>query len=676
MLLRKLGPFVVISLLSAVVWGQDTSKLPNWSDLAKDAASACGNPQGFGALSRLPSVRIVVYDPVANAFGFIRCTADGRIGADDPNSAFNQDYLDRERLALTTQKIRLLILPYNSRTTHLTLVKTNGHGVEFKALFSTPASADTKQADDTKSAADQAKTPPANTESAGVPKQKNAASQSAANTNWLSMKSTIQLRLQSKLTPLDTIIARQNASSGNGNAESLTEGAALNTEAASLVASTKGPRDVLAAVSAFIDEYRNRVVPVESSIDSVRTGTHCLHDSLAITEGKVTRKLADVDKKGASSSDGSFSLAYDRTLADVIDEAQARRKAIIEAVNESPAACFKGVAKGTPFDDQVRRLDDALDGSNEGLNQIGILLDKAADGLTTVRNDQPGDVKPEDWKATVDGYGETLKNLKAFHTSVQKRIDDARTAADALLEPHEAMVKALEGPAAWIQRIPYPPLEDGQSLNLAFQRTAADSKATTPATVDEANSIELRSASSDALRFSTGVVKSGFQNPTFKAGPTEPKLDSSGNPLLDSSGKPVTQHQILFDDESNGTTLMGVFVHHYWERRSPLLRPTRWERIVPTLSLGLPLSKSDPLDQVLLGLDWELIPGVELNVGGHFGKSARLVQNFDGKPLHVGDYVPATVDSSAVQSKHYSSGLYFGISLNGDAFAALTGSRK
>ena len=665
MLLRRLYFSVFISLVSAIAWGQAASTPPNWDDLADDAASSCGKPHGFGALSRLPSVRIVVYDPVSNSFGFVRCRAKGRVSDAD---AFNQDYLDRERLALTTQKIRLLVLPYNARTTHLTLTKSNGHGVEFKALFSQPAVAAEKgTTEEAKAATEAAKaTPPGNATNAGVPKQ-----DKTKQAKWVDEQSSFQSTLKGIIGPLSSITSTSQAAEMSRENFMSTE-RKLRFEVTTVAEKT--PDLVLADIDASFDVYRDKSVEIQSSIDAVRSAIHCLHDSLPKTETDVTKGLAEVDSMPLPDRSHPFTLAYDRAFEDILAEAQARHDKILTIVSKPLTGCLQDMDAPMPFEVQVGRLDIALDNTHRGLNLIGILLDKASDSLETIRNKPPKDVKADDWKRTIDAYSETLKSLKTFHAGLQKQIDDTRTAADALLAPHEEMIKALLGPAAWIQRFIYPPLEDNQSLNLAFQLTVIDPKATT--IVAETNSLELRSASSDALRFSTGVVKSGFRNPKFKAGPTEPKLDSSGNPALDSSGKPITQHQILFDDENNGTTLMGVFVHHYWERRSPLLRPTLLERFVPTFSLGLPLAKSDPLEQVLLGLDWELIPGVELNVGGHFGKSARLVRNFDGKPLHVGDYIPSAVDSTAVQSTHYSSGVYFGISLNGDAFAALAGSRK
>jgi hypothetical protein len=660
MLLRRLYVTVLVALVSVVAWGQAASTPPNWDDLAEDAASSAGKPHGFGALSRLPSVRIVVYDPVSNSFGFVRSRAKGRVKDED---VFNQDYLDRERLALTTQKVRLLILPYNALTTHLTLTTSNGNGVEFKTLFSQPAASADKGTAAAAAAETANTTAPANAAKATVPGQLKA----KAKTNFAAEQKDFRSALKNSLGFMDSITSSNQGAAASRDAFTASA-QSLRVNLATVAPKTPG--EVLADIDASFDVYRDKSVEIQSNIDAVLSGIHCLHDSLPKTQNEVTKGLAEVDNTNLPDREHPFTLAYDRAFEDVLAEAQARHDKILSIASNSLTGCLQDVDKSMLFEDQVGQLDIALDNAHRSMNLIGILLDKASDTLTNIRSTPPkdGDVKADDWKETIDAYGETLKSLKTFHTGVQKRIDDARTAADALLSPHEDMVNALLGPAGWIQRFIYPPLEDGKSITFAIRRTIIDPKSTTTATVDETNSIELRSATSDLLRFSTGVVKSGFRNPTFKAGPTESTTDSSG--------KTIMQHQILFDDENNGTTLMGVFVHHYWERRSPLLRPTLLERLVPTFSLGLPLAKSDLLEQVLLGLDWELIPGVELNVGGHFGKSARLVRSFDGKPLHVGDYVPATVDSTAVQSTHYASGVYFGISLNGDAFAALTGNRK
>jgi hypothetical protein len=216
---------------------------------------------------------------------------------------------------------------------------------------------------------------------------------------------------------------------------------------------------------------------------------------------------------------------------------------------------------------------------------------------------------------------------------------------------------------------------------LSFSRAVIDPKATAQP-VNDANSIELRSAPTDAVRFSTGVVRSGLRNPQFTTvdAPDTSIDPSTGNPVIDpATNKSPIAHEIVFSDQGNGTTLPGVFIHHYWTRRCALLQPTPLERWVPTLSLGLPLAKSAPLEQVMLGLDWELIPGVELNTGLHYGKANQLDKDFKdskGNPLAVGSIIPATLDITKLQSQHYTSALYFGISINTEAWTALLGNRQ
>ena len=86
----------------------------------------------------------------------------------------------------------------------------------------------------------------------------------------------------------------------------------------------------------------------------------------------------------------------------------------------------------------------------------------------------------------------------------------------------------------------------------------------------------------------------------------------------------MTERRILFNDEGNGKVLPGLFLHHYWGRKSPLLRKTAFETFMPTISLGIPLSEANVFTQFLLGLDWEITTGFEVNVGYHFGKVNAL----------------------------------------------------
>ena len=113
------------------------------------ADSCLGPASAITAVGRLGPVRTVVYDPVSNSFAFIipcsEALSQGGISKEDIR---NRQYLDSHRLALTTQKIRLLILPYNPVDGGLTLQdsRTQG-GIEFAEapVASVPKSQDTKQ---------------------------------------------------------------------------------------------------------------------------------------------------------------------------------------------------------------------------------------------------------------------------------------------------------------------------------------------------------------------------------------------------------------------------------------------------------------------------------------------------------------------------------------------------
>lgn len=699
MKLHNAGLAILLFLTALVASGKD-----NVDDLQLASELKCGPANAFGAIQHLPAVRVVAYDPVTNSFGFIRCIRREPVpGKEASDLTFNEDYLDRQRLALDTQKIRLLVLPYNTKGIQLTMAKSNGNGVEFQAIFNPPA-APAKAATDQPVQA--AGTPPAKTADAKIPSGGSNGSKSTDTTasTTTTAKAKKKLKATTGTTKTNADVAQEVKTSQAARdlrnalqdsmdrlvntrvfdlkaaiADDASKRINVQTPAETLISPSKDPLEILAGVAVLIDEYRERAGAIEGSIGPIGTGAHCLNDSLSITVSNVTKTLQisdDVTKGGDESTSGvltgakPFSLAYDRTLDDVLNESKRRLEQIRKQVMKAPA-CVQGPdSGGIDYDSQVHQLDLQLDARHAALITVGIPLDDASDALSRLPNTPPKDstTTADDWKKSVAAYTDTVNSLKTYQKNVQKQIDDTRTTVDALIGSHAALVEALLGPGASIQRFNYPPLKDNESISFAFQRAVIDPKATAQP-VNDANSIELRSAPTDAVRFSTGVVRSGLRNPSFT---TVDVPDGT----VDSTGKANVAHEIVFSDQGNGTTLPGVFIHHYWTRRCALLQPTALERWVPTLSLGLPLAKSAPLEQVLLGLDWELIPGVELNTGMHYGKANQLDKDFGGKPLTVGSTVPATLDITKIQSQHYTSAFYLGISINTEAWAALVGNRQ
>jgi hypothetical protein len=274
-----------------------------------------------------------------------------------------------------------------------------------------------------------------------------------------------------------------------------------------------------------------------------------------------------------------------------------------------------------------------------------------------------------EWKATKQAYKDTIKSLHDFQDKLTKQADQIRTDLSARGKDRNDLLASLNSAASQMQRFDYPPLKDGESVTFVIKRGTVDDKTTR--SPGKANMIELRSAAADAMRFGLGLTVSGMRNPTFKVGPEE-DADANGSPFKDASGNPIKKKQLLYDNRNNGEVLPAAFIHHNWLRRSPYVTPTLFERFAPTFSLGIPLAKStDTFDQIMLGLNWELVPGVDFNTGAHFASVTRLA-----KGHHVGEFNPVNVDTTNLTNKQFRPALYFGIVLNSDAFTTLSGNRK
>ena len=64
-------------------------------------AAECGNPNARTAIGQLPTVRVVVFDPLSNSFAFV-APCEVTTGTLD----VNRDRMDARRLALTTQALQ------------------------------------------------------------------------------------------------------------------------------------------------------------------------------------------------------------------------------------------------------------------------------------------------------------------------------------------------------------------------------------------------------------------------------------------------------------------------------------------------------------------------------------------------------------------------------------------
>ena len=270
----------------------------------------------------------------------------------------------------------------------------------------------------------------------------------------------------------------------------------------------------------------------------------------------------------------------------------------------------------------------------------------------------PASITAEDWKSRVAAYQQAVAALESHQEEIDAERNDLLSQVNNVRGGADDFKKILTSSAFQLQRRVYSPLASGESISFVFTRSEVKSSdGATTLVPKQSNTLEIRSAPVYAIRFGTGVVVSGLRDPSFKT------ADDPNN---------SKKKTILVDDEGQNQVLPAIFVHHYWGRRSPLLKATPFERFVPTLSLGIPLAKADVLQQVLFGLDWELMPGLDLNLGAHWGKVNALNSGY----RVGGPEIPSTLDVTTIQKKRFRTAFYAGIVLNSDSFASFIGQQK
>lgn len=598
----------------------------------------CGNPDAWTAVSRMPPVRIAVYDPISNSFGYIAPCASDPTLVDRRADAAAMEMADRYRLVLTTQKIRLLMMPYDPADGDLTLEVKPGQGVEFILV---PAAAPAaKGTADTTQTAKTVKKPE------DVPPSPQA--NDATNTELKSNKKS-----------------DANRNPGAIQDEIATVRKTMNVSA--LVQHSFSPQwiDEFVRLDAAIKNYRDSALDIDSLLRaSVETPTETLEDSVKSAIATAMIKINSGCKTDKDEEEcHPFSLAGDVRFDSVMAESE-RRTRIFSDAARTLAKHVDGNEKEIGSILNVRANFDSI---STKLAQNSVLLD-AIDHLFVLTDVRAG--SDNAWKSEKEDYKSTIKKLHDLQASLEKRVADDGKALKDLRAHLTTDMAPISGPSTQIQRFDYPPLHDGESVIFAVHRsTAADGVKRQPG---HANIIELRSTPVDVFRFGMGVVYSDLRNPSFKPGPLVNKLDASGNPMRDTDNKIIQEKQIFFDDEGNGAPLIGAFIHNNWGRKSPFLTPTMQERFLPTISVGLPVvAKADhPFDQVLFGLNWELISGVDFSIGKHFGKVNALQHGYK-----VGDKVPANTDILLLQKKATDNSWYFGIVLNSDIFKTLTAGR-
>jgi hypothetical protein len=404
----------------------------------------------------------------------------------------------------------------------------------------------------------------------------------------------------------------------------------------------------LAQALADTDEkFRSGVDRATQDLEHVRTDEIRVEAGVREVPLKVTEAFRRVP------SDASPSPSEEQVYAEA-----KRRIEVLASPSGLYTPCLK--TKGEThksFEEDAEELENQLrDISFSSLTNQLDTMNRLIETLS--EEDTPGDVKsPDSWKKQIDGWKDSLAEDRDYFKALS---DEKKSLAQQLVElrkSSEGLRRALSSAATQLQVRFFSPLKDDQAITFKCTRldvetdTSASRKVQSAQTID-CGSITLKPAPVQTFRLGSGIVVSHLYNPTFKVGPTADNATNSKT--------------IQYDDRGNGQVQLGIFVHHYWGYRSGLLSRTTFERFAPTFSLGIPLTKADLLQQVLIGLDWELVPGIELNVGAHWGKVNSLIDHY-----FVGQTISTKVDITSLQEKRFRAAFYGGIVLNADIFKKL-----
>lgn len=592
-----------------------------------ETADVLWQPDALTAIGKLPATRVVVFDPVTNSFAFVASTRDTN-GQVDPNLAM----LDRRRMALTTQKIRLLIMPYNPYDGSLSIESSYGTGVEIDDIVSPPSSTSTsapatttpvkakKTAKATKPRVSTAIQPP-------KPKAKPAVHSARAAAGKATATSPSQFDLKVKAaqekvgTPEFTSSYKQ--------------------------AIDMGPEDLPQAeelVRIGGEEFDSLALKVSGLLRNLQGSADCATDHVRQIPLQISGKFV---QKG-------FTLSHDTTFHE-IEQAAAARRAFVLGISYEPCIPQAADPNRRPLDIEVEHLQEKWSEIAEGLDtlQQHIAQQSRAVDFATLEQKTAKSDDPAGWADWLAEWKQQLKDEQAYVTEAAAELKDRAQEITALTNDAEKFQQAIDSPALAIQRFNFTPLRVNQSLTLKVKRGTI-SKEDDSLTIrpDNINTMTLLSAPAYRIRFGIGVVGSTLANPTFKAG-------------MNTAGK-----RVILEDGGQADVFPGVFVYHHWGFRAPLLQSTWFEKLTPTFSLGLPLTKSDVLQEFLLGLNWQLAPGFGFDVGCHIGQVSSLATG------SVGGVIDSKVDVTTLQQKRFGAGFYAGIVLNAETFKGLQGMQQ
>lgn len=603
----------------------------------------CGSRTAWTQMARLPATRIVVYDPMSNSFAFVSPCAQQV----DRRTSATMDRLDVQRLALPTQKIRLLIMPHDPLFEDLQLEVKHGTGVEFDpSPFSYQAgerlvpltTAKTTETDDETQASKGEDEEDAETEPVVAVANPSAPKVSEPQ---LPPAATMSTETRSVLDAL-----RQRGWTGLDE----TQRRAVQEELPAL-----GIDWARFAVDQALSSVQRMLNEVAARHDENSTLKSCIKDLVGAMPMQASAALNEQARP--------LPVTRDLTAEEVATEA-CRRTRAIKAVSYK-STCFK--ERGEPFQVDLGALRRLIADERSALSRLKGIIGIARQSMVVLESkiaSAPANRVPA-LKLELAGFKAMLTSVEADQASLAKQLEGMMDSPDELIATHKKIVSALYSPAVHLQRFNFNPLANGEALTFNIwrgeQKTGDGDRVAIPA---RKNSLTLKSAPAVVLRFGAGLVASQLEDPTFETITIPGVADSNPNDNEDDSVPAIKQ--IAFDDENDQRVFPGVFVHHYWGRRSPLLAPTMFERLIPTFSLGVPLTDAELFKHVLLGMDWEIVPGFELNLGAHFGKRQELAKGWK-----VGQTIPDTLDLTELVQTGTDWSLYWGVVLNASSFDTL-----
>jgi len=598
-------------------------------DLMKDLGSdsRC-EKKAWTAVSSLPGVRIVVYDPISNSFSFTTCS-----GEETPN----EEFLDRRRLALATQKIRLLVLPYNPANGDIQVETADGKGTEFAATSvagtATPAAA-------------------AESEKKGEEAKPKTSDQKPPQSGSADQALTAATTVQSRRGTGKAVVSQSNAQT-----QSFSSNYAIAPDVVTKIEiarqsgeSATDPVVLLTIIRTLFETYSGEVNEARDNLIGLRTDTECVDRHLDDQPRSLGVDLAN---------DQTWTPARDNRLCTVLAEAVRRQKRI-KADGYKP--CFQ---PNQSFEEDVRSLTKKRDDVSGRLTPLQMVLDEIGRNVDRLESIDPSPLKPAERSQLVKSFRRQIAADQKYLDGLGTDMTDVKKTFDGALKKRATFTARQGSQAATLHTEIYPPIENDHSMTIKINRIEPDGHRSDHPIAQ----LELRSAPVYNVRFGMGLVVSQLKDPTFKAGVVPASAQASSPAKADTTPAPADQKRVVFDDEGGGRVMPSVFVHHYWWRRSPLLQPTKFEKWIPTFSLGIPLAKADLLTQALFGLDWELTPGVEINAGMHYGKVNHLTGGYE-----VGDLLNG-VDLGSIQKKTFKWDLYFGVVVNADTFNLLMNSQ-